>query len=734
MFTTRLTLRFALQLLAVACTLLSSRFTGATEPLSPAPVRPVTDTYYGTEVTDNYRYLENLDDPEVQTWMKSQAQYTETLLASLPGREPMLKRIHELLNADLTRNSFVRRGQRYFYETFEPGAALPKLYYRDGLKGTEHLLLDPAQLGKGTKTHYALDFYTPSWDGRLVAVGTSAGGSEASVIHLIDVKSGKTLGESIDRASDSVITWRGDNQSFFYLRYPKLTPGMPANETQYNGRTYLHTVGARVTGDGDPVIFGRGVDPSIDVPEGQGTFIVLSPDATYALAVANHNMDQSPSTLFATSLIQVTDSHTPWRQIAAVDDGVTQFQVHGDKMYFLTLKGAPRFSLKVTSLAHPDIAHADVLVPEGPAVIDGFSLAREGIYVQERDGAGSRLLLVSYDGKQSRVVALPFGGRVDSTVTDLRESGALYNLQGWVKPSQMFVYDAATDQSSDSGLIPPTQLDLSQAESKEVFAVGEDGTRIPLSIVYKKGLKLDGTHPTMLVGYGSYGLSFDPNWFPAALSLTWIERGGVVAIAHIRGGGENGENWHRAGQKSTKLNTIFDFIACGDYLVKQHYTSPKLLAAYSASAGGITVGGALTRAPDLFGVIIDQVGMTDTLRFETTPNGPPNVSEFGSVSTEDGFHDLYAMGAYVHVRDGTAYPAVLFSTGANDPRVAPWEVTKMAARVQAATASGRPALLRIDYDAGHGMGSTESQFEREFADYWSFTLWQMGDPQFQPAQ
>jgi prolyl oligopeptidase len=734
MCTARLTLRFALQLLTVACTLLSSRITGATEPLSPAPIRPVTDTYYGTEVTDNYRYLENLDDPEVRTWMKSQAQYTDTLLASLPGREPMLKRIHELLNADLTRNSFVRRGQRYFYETFEPGAALPKLYYRDGLKGTEHLLLDPAQLGKGTKTHYALDFYTPSWDGRLVAVGTSAGGSENSVIHLIDVKSGKTLSESIDRASDSVITWRGDNQSFFYLRYPKLTPGMPANETLYNGRTYLHTVGARVTGDGDPVIFGRGVNPSIDVPDGQGTFIVISPDATYALAVANHNMDQSPSTLYTTSLIHATDSHTPWRQIAAVDDGVTQFQVQGDKLYFLTLKGAPRFSLKVMSLAQPDIAHADVLVPEGPAVIDGFSLAREGIYVQERDGAGSRLLLVSYDGKQSRVVALPFEGRLDTPVTDPRESGALYNLQGWIKPSQMFVYDAATDQSSDSGLIPPTHLDLSQAESTEVFAVGQDGTRIPLSIVYRKGLKLDGTHPTMLVGYGSYGLSFDPNWFPAALSLTWIERGGVVAIAHIRGGGEYGESWHRAGQKSTKLNTIFDFIACGDYLVKQHYTSPKFLAAWSASAGGITVGGALTRAPDLFRVIIDQVGMTDTLRFETTPNGPPNVPEFGSVSTEDGFHDLYAMGAYVHVRDGTAYPAVLFSTGANDPRVAPWEVTKMAARIQAATVSGRPALLRIDYDAGHGMGSTESQFEREFADYWSFTLWQMGDPQFQPAQ
>jgi prolyl oligopeptidase len=568
----------------------------------------------------------------------------------------------------------------------------------------------------------------------LVAVGISAGGSEDSVIHVIDVKSGKTLGESIDRASNSVITWRADNQSFFYLRYAKMTPGMPANETLYNGRSYLHTMSVRVTGDGDPVIFGRGVDPSIDVPEGQGTYIVLSPDATHALAVANHNMDQSPSTLFATSLVQATDSHTPWRQIAAVDDGVTQFQVQGDKLYFLTLKGAPRFSLKVTSLAQPDIAHADVLVPEGPAVIDGFALAREGIYVQERDGAGSRLLLVSYDGKQSRVVALPFEGRVSAPVTDPRESGTLYSLQGWIEPARMFAYDPAADQSSDSGLIPPTHLDLSQAESKEVFAVSQDGTRIPLSIVYKKGLKLDGTHPTMLTGYGSYGLSFDPDWFPAALSLSWIERGGVVAIAHIRGGGEYGESWHLAGQKSTKLNTVFDFIACADYLVKQHYTSPKLLAAYSASAGGITVGGALTFRPDLFAVIIDQVGMTDSLRYETTPNGPPNVSEFGSVKTEDGFHDLYAMGAYLHVRDGTAYPAVLFWTGANDPRVAPWEVTKMAARIQAATVSGRPALLRIDYDAGHGMGSTEEQFESQMADYWSFTLWQVGDPQFQPAQ
>jgi prolyl oligopeptidase len=575
--TALLPFRVAPYVLVATCTLMTSKLAGALELPPPAPIRPVIDQYYGTEVIDNYRYMENLDDPEVQAWMKSQAQYTGAILDRLPGRKALLERIHELQNADISRSSFVRRGQRYFYETFEPGSQLPKLQYRDGLQGTEHLLLDPANLGKGPTTHYALDFYMPSWDGRLVAVGVSAGGSEESVIHVIDVESGKSLDESIDRASDSVITWRPDNRTFFYLRYAKLTPGMLPAEMLYNGRTYLHTIGVRVTGDGDPAVFGRGVDAAINVPEGQGTYIVLAPDSPYAIAVANHNMDVNPSTLFVAPLAKVTGSHTPWRRIADVEDGVTQFQVRGDKLYFLTQKGAPRFRLLATSLAQPGIAHAQVIVPEGQAVISGFARAREGLYVLERDGATSRLLRVSEDGLQSRAVPLPFDGYVDTPVTDPRESGALFNMQGWVRPPRVFSYDPATDQSTDSGLIPPSKIDLSQAESKEVFAVSDDGTRVPLSIIYKKGIKLDASHPTILMGYGSYGLSFDPTWYPAALALAWIERSGVAAIAHVRGGGEYGEGWHRAGQKLTKPNTFFDFIACGDYLVSAHYTSPKYL-------------------------------------------------------------------------------------------------------------------------------------------------------------
>ena len=281
-----------------------------------------------------------------------------------------------------------------------------------------------------------------------------------------------------------------------------------------------------------------------------------------------------------------------------------------------------------------------------------------------------------------------------------------------------------------TGLIPAPRLDTSRLTAEEVYATSYDGTRVPLSIVYQKGAARDGRRPTLLFGYGAYGLSYDAYFSP--MFLTWAERGGVIAVAHVRGGGEYGEDWHRGGEKLTKLNTVFDFIACAEYLAARHYTAPRFLAGQGASAGGILIGGALTWRPDLFAAIIDLVGITDTLRFETTPNGPPNTGELGSVKTEPGFHGLYAMSAYAQVRDGTPYPAVLLHTGANDPRVEPWIVAKMAARLEAASSSGKPLLLDVDYDAGHGIGSQREQTRRLWADEMSFALWQFGDPGFQP--
>jgi prolyl oligopeptidase len=253
---------------------------------------------------------------------------------------------------------------------------------------------------------------------------------------------------------------------------------------------------------------------------------------------------------------------------------------------------------------------------------------------------------------------------------------------------------------------------------------------IPLSILRAKNIKLDGTHPTHLIGYGAYGISYDAEFDP--VRLAWLERGDVIAIAHVRGGGEYGEEWYRAGYKLTKQHTIDDFIASAEYLIENKYTSPRYLSGEGTSAGGVLIGGAITQRPDLFAGALIRVGCSNTLRMEFTPNGPPNIAEFGTVTDPDGFKALYAMDAYQHVKDGVAYPGVLLTAGINDPRVDPSQPAKMAARLQAATSNKKPILLRVDYDAGHGMGSTRAQHDLEFADEMSFLLWQAGDPEFQP--
>ncbi|MGP8032841.1 MAG: prolyl oligopeptidase family serine peptidase, partial [Steroidobacteraceae bacterium] len=684
------------RLCLIALLTLAAPLAGAAPP-PVAPVIPVTDDYFGTQVTDNYRYFEDLENPQVQAWMKGQADYARAVLDSLPGRRALLDRVTAIDKTLVVVFDVQQRGERYFYQKRRPEDQVPKLYYRDRLKGVEHLLLDPAKLGTA-KAHAALDFYTPSWDGQLLAYGVSLGGSEDSVLHMLEVAGKRTFKETIDRTSLSIVAWLPDNSGFFYLRYNKHTPGMKPSETLYNARTYVHTLGANPNGDDDPAVFGRGVAANLEVPEGQGTYILTAPDSPYALAVANQNMDQNPSTLYVARLDSIKGEATPWRKIADVDDAVTQFQTQGEYLYFLTSKGAPRFKLERLALANPDLAHATVVVPESRSVLTGFAIASDGVYLSARDGVATRVLRASADGAQQHEVPTPFKGTAIIAAADSRQSGALLDLTGWIEPAQIYRYDPASDATTATALTPAPPLDTSQLTAEEVFATSYDGTRVPLSIVHQKGAARDGARPTLLFGYGAYGLSYDPYF--TAMFLSWVERGGVIAVAHVRGGGEYGEDWHRGGEKLTKLNTVFDFIACAQYLVAGHYTAPKYLAGQGASAGGILIGGALTWRPDLFAAVIDLVGVTDTLRFETTANGPPNTGELGSVKTEEGFHGLYAMSAYAHVRDGTAYPAVLLHTGANDPRVEPWIIAKMAARLQAASSSGKPILLDVDSDAG----------------------------------
>jgi prolyl oligopeptidase len=309
-------------------------------------------------------------------------------------------------------------------------------------------------------------------------------------------------------------------------------------------------------------------------------------------------------------------------------------------------------------------------------------------------------------------------------------AGVLVETRSWIQAGRLYCYDPGANAITDTRLLPQGKFDRPETlTSSEVLVASHDQVKVPLSIIHRKDIQLDGTNPTLLSGYGAYGFTNSMRFDP--VQLAWLERGGVIAVAHVRGGGAFGKQWHHAGRRLTKPNTWKDFIACAEYLVNAGYTSPTKLAGKGGSAGGILIGRAITERPDLFAAAQISVGCTDMLRFETTMNGPPNVPEFGTVTKADEFRGLLAMSTFHQINDGTKYPAVLLTHGINDPRVEPWESAKATARFQAATASGRPVLFRVDYHSGHGIGSTKRQRHEELADVWSFLLWQFGDAEFQ---
>ena len=378
-----------------------------------------------------------------------------------------------------------------------------------------------------------------------------------------------------------------------------------------------------------------------------------------------------------------------------------------------------------------DLGKAEVVVAASERVSTNIAVAADALYVSQRDGGLARLVRVPY-GKAAAEVKLPFDGGLARLVALQDEPGALVELASWTRSGAVYRVDPKTQALVDTTIAPPSPADFSDVESLEVKVKSTEGATVPLSIVMRKGTVKDGSHPLLLYGYGAYGVSNDPEFDP--LLKAWIERGGIYAVAHVRGGGEYGEDWHQAGREQTKQHTIDDFVACAQYLVGEKYTSPNVLAGEGMSAGGILIGGAITQRPDLFrrGPCARSRDGHPAQRDDA--DGRANAFEYGTVKTEAGFKALYAMDASLHVKDGTPYPAVFFTAGANDRRVPPWQPGKMVAHMQRATTSQRPVLLRVDFDAGHGLGLTRAQRENELADAWSFLFWQLGAPGFQPAR
>lgn len=707
-----------------------------------APVRPVVDDYFGTRVTDDYRWMESPGNPELATWMKAQNDYTHAVLASIPGRAKLLARIRQLDQSEPKIFAYRFPGGRYLIIKRAAQGNTLDLYAREGLHGADRLLADPATVKlaatavvEGTNV---MTLIVPSPDGRYVAAGIMPGGAARDTeIHVFDTATGRETGDVLPRAISRLFfdykgwwldKWLPDDRAFLYLQGQTLPAGAPASEAEEKTTCRLHELGTDPSKD--PVVFGYGAVPSIPVILHAACDVSVPPGSHYVLG--SIHPDDHHAAFYIEPLDALESNHPAWREIADYADGVSEVAIHGDDLYLLTGKDSPRFKVIRTRFAHPDMASAQTVVPQGEAVVESIHAASDALYVQLLDGGISRVLRVPYGPRPHvEALALPYQGAI-RVQSEPRVPGVMMSLTTWTRANQYYIYDPATQRVTDTHLQPAGPYDdPADITSVEVKARSHDGTLVPLSIVYRKGIKLDGSNPTWLYGYAFNGISTLPDFQP--LDLAWYEQGGIYAVCHARGGGEYGEPWRLGGKGANKPNTWRDFIACAEYLIEKKYTSPARLAGMGVSGGGIPIGRAITERPDLFAAAVDSVGVTDTLRIESMPHGAFFIDLAGDVKARSGFDALYAMSPYAHVKDGTRYPAVLLMTGMNDPRLDPWQVAKMAARLQAASSSGKPILLRVAYHGGHGMfGSGERDVQEAWADEWSFLLWQLGVAGFQP--
>jgi prolyl oligopeptidase len=710
---------------------LAASFAAAAQPSPPtAPTGPATDTYFGTVVTDPYRNLENLKDPAVATWMKAQSQYARQTLDALPGRASLINQMQAIDARKGARVTDLRvaDNNRYFYLKIRPEDQQPRLYCRDGYRGTEVLLFDPEHFEAGKV--FAINSFSSSYDGGKVAFNISEKGSELGRILILNVGTKQLYPEQIllNRGSGE---WLPDNNSFTYT--PNNNADLKDTAARLNTQSRLHRVGTPATQD--QVVFSRQLNPTLDIQASDYPFAGIDRDSQLALGLL-YSVDRYLHAYYAPAA-SLTKPNVPWQPLFRPADEATNYASDGQFIYFTSSKNAPHQQLLRTPVSHPDAAHAEVLVPENAdeALNDDQLVAtRDGLYfVRTRHGVEARLYFVPKGSKTVQELKLPRpAGNLTLESKNARASDLWVTTVGWTSDRQRYRYEVATKQFKSEPLSSEIRYpEFADLVVEELMVPSHDGVGVPLSVIYKKGTIRDGRAPLLMLGYGAYSKSTGPFFYPPY--LLWAQQGGILAVAHVRGGGELGEAWHKAGQKTTKPNTWKDFIASAEYLVKNQYTSSGKIAINGGSAGGILIGRALTARPDLFAAAIPEVGCLNAVRMENSPNGPVNTPEFGTVAKEDECRALLEMDAYLHLVPGTQYPATLVTAGFNDPRVIAWQPAKFAARLQASTTSGKPVLFFTDYEAGHGHGdSKQKQFE-VMADLLAFGLWQTGAPAFQAS-
>jgi prolyl oligopeptidase len=671
---------------------------------------------------DPLAYIESRDDPRAQEFYRVQGAATEKQLGALPGRARLLERVRALSEGQDEVSALALAGGRVFYLRQKPGPGQPALCVRAGVAGAERVLVDPARHdGDGAKA--TIDWFVPSPDGKHVAYGVSLGGSENSVLRVVQSDNATALAFEIDRARfNAELSWHPDGHSFFYAR---IVP--PSGGARGGVRVYRHVLG-RDTAQ-DEVVFAPGVGGARDVPDYSIPSLHVPSESKYAWAIVREG-ERPEIAVHVTELRELAAGQPHWRKVAGTEDEVLAIIGWKDDLYALSKKNAPKNQVLRASAGAATLKGAKVALPEGDVVLRAMGLARDALYLNTNEGGMDRLERVPIGLlgrlKKAEFLRLPFDASITQLVTHPTVPGALMRMQDWIEGPRIVQVDPKSGDSHDTRIQPADQSDFSQMDQVRLYAPSHDGVRIPVTLLYTKSTRLTGDIPTILTAYGSYGQTYPPRFDPAL--LTWLERGGVYAIAHVRGGGEYGDPWHRAGRGAAKATTIADFISVAEFLVRYGFTSPKRLAIHGRGVGAVPAAGALARKPELFAAAILQSPIADLPGAARMPAGLALASEFPAAA----LRVPSALSAYHEIKDATPYPAVLLTTGMNDSRVEPWQSAKLAARLQAASSSGKPVLLRVDPASGY-VPTTRPLREEAIADVFSFVLWQVGDPAFQDA-
>lgn len=676
---------------------------GITYPKTP--VRPVLDTVHGVEISDPYRWLENLNNPEVRKWIEEQNRLTRSILDSLPGRKELEAEIEKLFRKESLSLPIYRKG-RYFFFRRAPEQNHPVLYMSEGKFDPENarVVIDPNTFSKdGT---VALDFTYISLDGKLVAYGKSAGGCENSTLYILNVDTGKHLTDTIPNTKWASLAWLPDNSGFYYTRN--------VGGDKFVPRVFFHKLGT--DWHDDPMLFGEGLDETT-LPG-----ISITRDGRYLILTIHHGWNRND-----VYIKEVDDepNWTGWRTVAEGLDAITSVEIYKDTVYILTNYLAPRYRILKAPLSEPNVLKASEVFPQQDerTVIKDFDVVQNKLLVNLSHNTYRRLLIVSTDGKVESEIKTPVEGIIYA-VTKTNENPIIYYVfQSFFYPPEIHKFDFETGEDK---LIYRTEsvYDPSRFAQKLVFYRSKDGTEIPLYILYTRDIELDSSHPVLLTGYGGFNVSMSP--FYNEFAMLWLNHGGVYALAVIRGGGEFGEEWHRSGMRENKQNVFDDFIAASEYLINKGYTSSKRLGIIGGSNGGLLVGAVITQRPDLYRAAVCSVPLLDMVRYHKFGVASIWIPEYGNPDDPEDFKYLYAYSPYHHVKEGVKYPAVLFWTAESDGRVHPMHAMKMAAKMQAVTSPDRPILLYVEPKAGHGAGKPVKKRIQSATDQYIFLMWQLG--------